>query len=60
MKSKFVEDIKERFTTQGGGVVEWNDIQERFIFVESPDCCGLEVGDFMPEEWGLGGEVKGT
>ncbi len=40
------------FDTQGGGLVR--EVGEgTFIFVEKPSCPGFEVGDIMPEEWGL-------
>lgn len=35
--------------TQGGGLVR--DVNGTFIFVEKPDCPGLDVGDEMPKEW---------
>ena len=39
------------FGTQGGGLVrESNGI---FIFIEKPDCPGLDVGDEMPEMWDI-------
>jgi len=37
--------------TQGGGLVR--EVNGKHIFVEKPDCPGLDVGDDMPEEWGL-------
>lgn len=42
-----------RFATQGGGIVEWDEVNKRYVFTEKPNCPGLEVGDFMPEEWGI-------
>lgn len=43
------------FGTQGGGLVR--EIKTgngyTYIFVEKPDCPGLDVGDTMPEEWGI-------
>jgi len=36
---------------QGGGLV-WQ-VNGTYIFVEKPDCPGLDVGDEMPEEWGV-------
>jgi len=39
------------FGTQGGGLVR--EVNGTYIFVEKPDCPGLEVGDEMPEEWGI-------
>lgn len=43
------------FATQGGGLVREVKTDKGFIyiFVEAPDCPGLGVGDFMPEEWGI-------
>ncbi len=42
------------FNTQGGGLVrEISQNPFRYIFIEKPDCPGLDVGDFMPEEWDL-------
>lgn len=37
--------------TQGGGLVR--ACGDRYIFVTKPDCPGLDVGDFMPDEWGI-------
>ena len=37
--------------TQGGGLVKRSGGQ--YIFVEKPDCPGLDVGDTMPDEWGI-------
>mgnify|MGYP007077527449 CR=1 FL=1 len=37
--------------TQGGGLVR--EVGSVYIFVEKPDCPGLDVGDTMPEEWGI-------
>lgn len=43
------------FGTQGGGLVR--EIKTgngyMYIFVEKPDCPGLDVGDTMPEQWDL-------
>jgi hypothetical protein len=43
------------FGTQGGGLVREIKTTEgyKYIFVEKPDCPGLDVGDFMPEQWGI-------
>ena len=42
------------FATQGGGLVrEISTNPYRYEFVEKPDCSGLNVGDRMPEEWGI-------
>ncbi|PIQ67349.1 hypothetical protein COY25_01345 [Candidatus Uhrbacteria bacterium CG_4_10_14_0_2_um_filter_41_7] len=37
--------------TQGGGLVR--EVNGTYIFVEKPDCPGLDVGDEMPEMWGI-------
>ena len=43
------------FGTQGGGLVR--EIKTgngyTYIFVEKPDCPGLDVGDTMPEQWDI-------
>ncbi len=39
------------YGTQGGGLVR--DVNGTCIFVEKPDCPGLDVGDEMPKEWGI-------
>lgn len=43
------------FATQGGGLVREvrTDKGYKYIFVEKPDCPGLDVGDFMPQEWSI-------
>ena len=40
------------YGTQGGGLVR-EVAPNLFEFVEKPNCPGLEVGDFMPEEWSI-------
>jgi len=40
------------FATQGGGLVREVG-KNTYVFVEQPDCPGLEVGDVMPSEWDL-------
>jgi len=37
--------------TQGGGIVR--ESGSGYIFVTKPNCPGLDVGDTMPDEWGL-------
>ena len=37
--------------TQGGGLVRY--VGGTCIFVEKPNCPGLDVGDKMPEAWGV-------
>ncbi len=39
------------YGTQGGGLAR--PLGNRFVFVEKPDCPGLDVGDLVPEEWGV-------
>lgn len=39
------------FGTQGGGLVRQQG--ERYVFVEEPTGSGLDVGDTIPEEWGI-------
>lgn len=39
------------YGTQGGGLVR--QIGAAYIFIEKPDCPGLDIGDTMPEEWGV-------
>jgi hypothetical protein len=40
------------FGTQGGGLVQ-EVAPNTYTFVEKPDCPGLDIGDFMPKEWGI-------
>ncbi len=37
--------------TQGGGLVRL--INNHYVFVEKPDCPGLDVGDELPREWDI-------
>ena len=37
--------------TQDGGLVR--QVNGTYVFVERPDCSGLDVGDTMPDEWGV-------
>ncbi len=39
------------YGTQGGGLVR--EINGICIFITKPDCPGLDIGDIMPEEWGI-------
>ena len=39
------------FGTQGGGLARQSG--NRFIFVEAPNCPGLDIGDLVPEQWGI-------
>ena len=39
------------FGTQGGGLVrEVSQNPFVYVFVEKPDCSGLDVGDTMPKD----------
>lgn len=39
------------YYTQGGGLVR--SIENCYIFIEKPNCPGLDIGDIMPEQWGI-------
>jgi len=39
------------YGTQGGGLAR--EVNGVFIFIEQPDCPGLQVGDEVPCEWDL-------
>jgi hypothetical protein len=39
------------YGTQGGGLVR--RVGNQCIFVEKPDCPGLDVGDTMPTDWDI-------
>jgi len=39
------------WVTQGGGLVR--KVNGIYIFIQKPDCHGLDVGDNMPAEWGI-------
>lgn len=42
------------FGTQGGGLVrEVSQSPFIHVFVEKPDCSGLDIGDTMPKEWDI-------
>lgn len=53
------EDDGKRYAsgTQGGGLVRWSPLQRAYVFIENPPQ-GFELGDFMPEEWGIAGTVE--
>lgn len=38
--------------TQGGGLVRRVG-RDSYVFVEQPDCPGLDVGDTMPKKWAI-------
>ncbi len=48
------------YGTQGGGLVRYDRLNRSYVFVVKPNCTGPEVGDLMPEEWGLGCQVNDT
>lgn len=37
------------YQTRFNGLVRWVD--GVYVFVEKPDCPGLDIGDDMPKEW---------
>jgi hypothetical protein len=39
------------YGTQGGGLAR--EVNGKYIFVEKPDCPGLDIGDEVPEQWDL-------
>ena len=39
------------YGTQGGGLVR--EVNGIFIFIEKPNCPGLDVGDEMPSKWDI-------
>lgn len=39
------------WVTQGGGLAR--EARGGFIFIERPNCPGLDVGDEVPAEWDL-------
>lgn len=42
------------FHTQKGGLVKWDRLNFRYVFVEPPpDLPKYKAGDLMPEEWGI-------
>ncbi len=41
-----------QWATQGGGVAI-EDKNGNMVFIEKPDCPGLDVGDYVPKERGL-------
>ena len=50
------EDNEQKYSTQGGGVVEWDELCLGYRFLIAPK--GYNVGDVMPDYWSLGGTVK--
>ena len=39
------------WATQGGGLAR--EVNGKQIFIEKPDCPGLDIGDDVPAEWDL-------
>jgi len=52
-----VISVDKVYATQGGGFVKWDDEIFAYLFVEAPP--NYEVGDEMPEEWGIAPTVTG-
>lgn len=45
---------KALHATDGGGLAQYDGPNNSYFFVEAPDPdLGLEVGDPVPEEWGV-------
>jgi len=45
--------MEEFYGTQGGGIAEMKS--EKAYFIEPPNWGSFQVGDEVPEEWGLTG-----
>jgi hypothetical protein len=44
----------EPVPTQGGGTAVWDQLQNNYVFVETPEWwIDCKPGDLVPEEWGL-------
>lgn len=40
--------------TQGGGTAVWDQLQDAYVFVTTPDWSeDYKPGDVVPEEWGI-------
>ena len=39
------------YATQGGGKAR--EVNGAFVFIEAPDCPGLDVGDIVPQDWDI-------
>ncbi len=46
-------DESKSYPTQGGGRVQWDSTEKRYIFVVAPDVPGYSVGDAMPDDWSI-------
>lgn len=46
------DDIPITHHAQGGGLVVWDESVQWYVFVENAPV-GYEVGDVMPQEWGI-------
>jgi hypothetical protein len=42
-----------KWYTQGGGIVIYDSDNQSYVFIVAPDVPGLEIGDFMPDEWSV-------
>lgn len=50
-----MNENEEERPTQGGGFAIWDEENRRWIFSVTPESFPkFEVGDFVPEEWGIG------
>lgn len=48
-----VEEVgKTTLVTQGGGYVEWDELNKSYFFTKDPPP-GFKVGDEIPSEWGV-------
>lgn len=48
----------KQYGTQGGGVVYWDEQQKQYLFSQVPGWGEFNIGDPIPPEWGIGGEVN--
>lgn len=46
------------FASQGGGTVEYDELQRGYIFVDPPAWSHYQEGDLMPPEWGVAGPIN--
>jgi hypothetical protein len=48
-----------RYGTQGGGEVEFDHLNGRYVFVKAPTWKGApKVGDFLPAGWSITGPIN--
>lgn len=46
------------YPVYGGALVYWNSDSNQYVFYEVPKNYGFGIGDFMPENWGIGWSCK--